>query len=61
MSHRDDGQGLRRCVAAGLISPLASLTVSLTLCNFEAIGATATAPSERRIFIELAAAEPGVA
>jgi hypothetical protein len=41
MSHRDDGQGLRRCAAAGLISLLASLTVSLTLCNFEAIGATA--------------------
>jgi hypothetical protein len=33
--------GAGSCAAAGLISPLASLTVSLTLCNFEAIGAGA--------------------
>jgi hypothetical protein len=47
--------------ATGLISPLASLTVSLTLCNFAALARALTAPLELRTFIELAAAEPGVA
>jgi hypothetical protein len=35
--------------------------VSLTLCNFAALARVLTAPLERRTFIELAAAEPGVA
>src|SRR5262249_43809651 len=47
--------------AASLISPLASLTVSLTLCNFAVLARAQTAPLELRTFIELAAAEPGLA
>jgi len=35
--------------------------VSLTLCNFGALALAQTAPLELRTFIELAAAEPGVA
>ena len=63
LSQRDDDPALRaRGAAAGLISPLASLTVSLTLCNFAALARVQTATPERRTFIELAAAEwPGVA
>jgi hypothetical protein len=35
--------------------------VSLTLCNFAGLAQALTAPFELRTFIELAAAEPGVA
>jgi hypothetical protein len=35
--------------------------VSLTLCNFAGLARALPAPFELRIFIELAAAEPGVA
>jgi hypothetical protein len=35
--------------------------VSLTLCNFAALARALTAPLEMRTFIELAAAEPGLA
>jgi hypothetical protein len=35
--------------------------VSLTLCNFAALARALPAPLELRIFIELAAAEPGLA
>jgi hypothetical protein len=61
LSHRDDAGRCNRCAAAGLISPRVSLTVSLTLCNFAALARSLTAPLELRTFIELAAAEPGLA
>jgi hypothetical protein len=62
LSQRDDDEPAgRRGAAAGLISPLGSLTVSLTLCNFAALAPVQRAPLELRTFIELAAAEPGAA
>jgi len=61
MSQRADAGRHNRCAAAGLISPLVSLTVSLTLCNFAALARVSSVPLELRTFIELAAAEPGAA
>jgi hypothetical protein len=62
MSHADDGKAVHDCAAATLISPRASLTVSLALCNFAALAWVQAALLERRTFIELAATErPGVA